>query len=287
MCLCAYNIFRTIGAAPARLENERVAVAPLPVEPPAMDIVVAALGKPTMRERSSAVHRLVERWPLVMLILAAIALSIGSVAEIVPHLVQGVLTPKIASVTPYTPLELAGRDIYIREGCTGCHTQMVRTLRAETERYGTYTLAGENRFDRPFLWGSKRTGPDLAREGVIRPSAAWQYPHLVNPRSVEPGSIMPNYGWLATDDLDFMSLPAKIQVLAAPPLYTPYSAAEIANCVELAKSQAKGIADELRTLPEYVGKTDLQNKEIIAMIAYLQRLGTDLAKETAPAKEIR
>ena len=286
-CLCAYNLFRTIRAAPAPLANEQVAVAPLPVEPPAMEIVVAALGKPTFRERSSAVHRLVERWPLVMLILAAIALSIGSVAEIVPHLVQGVLTPKIASVTPYTPLELAGRDLYIREGCTGCHTQMVRTLRAETERYGNYTLAGENRFDRPFLWGSKRTGPDLAREGVIRPSAAWQYPHLVNPRSVVPGSIMPNYGWLATDDLDFSSLPAKIQTLAAPPLYTPYTAAEIANCIELAKSQAKGIADELRTLPEYAAKTDLENKEIIAMIAYLQRLGVDLGKETAPTKEIR
>ena len=285
--LCAYNLYRTIRQAPAALADEQVLVAPLPVEPGAMEMVVAAVGKPSMRERTSAVHRLVERWPLVMLILAAVALSIGSVAEIVPHLVQGVLTPKIAAVTPYTPLELAGRDIYIREGCTGCHTQMVRTLRAETERYGQYSLAGENRYDRPFLWGSKRTGPDLAREGVLRPSAAWQYPHLVNPRSVVPGSIMPNYGWLATDDLDVASLPAKLRVLAAPPLYTPYTAAELDHGIELAQAQAKGIADKLHKLPEYAGKGDLERKEIIAVIAYLQRLGTDLAKETAPAKELR
>jgi len=188
-------------------------------------------------------------------------------------------------VQPYTPLELAGRDIYIREGCIGCHTQMIRTLRAETERYGEYTRAGEGIYDRPFLWGSKRTGPDLAREGVIRPMAAWHYQHMADPRAVAPGSVMPAYPWLLTDDTDIASLPDRMRALAGMPIYTPYSKPRIANAEQEARTQAEAIADQLRSQDQRLaGETRLADKEIVALIAYLQRLGTDLGKPTTAGK---
>lgn len=264
--VCAYNLWRTIRAG--TLADDVVAVAPL---------------AKTVTTEVGGWHGWVERSPMVMLILATIALSIGSVVEIVPHLVQGALTPVISTVKPYTPLELHGRDLYIKEGCSGCHTQLVRTLRAETERYGAYTMPGEHIYDRPFLWGSKRTGPDLAREGVLRPSAAWHYAHLIAPATATPGSIMPPYPWLARDDMDLSSLKAKLAVLAGMPLYTPYTPYEVEHAVELAQTQAQPIADELRKQPEYAAIPDIEKKDIVAVIAYLQRLGTDLGKE--PGKD--
>ncbi len=274
MVLCAYNLLRTIAAAP-NIADDVVQVAPLPAEP-----LIAAEADGKMPRESW--HSVIERWPLAMLVLATIALSIGSVVEIVPHLVQGAFTPPISSVQPYTPLELHGRDLYIKEGCSGCHTQLVRTLRAETERYGHYTMPGEHIYDRPFLWGSKRTGPDLAREGVLRPNAAWQFAHLVKPNATSPGTMMPAYPWLARDDMDLSTLSTKLQVLASPPLYTPYSTVEIRDAVTLAEKQATVVADELRKQPEYAGLADLERKDIIAVIAYLQRLGTDLGKGDIP-----
>jgi cytochrome c oxidase cbb3-type subunit I/II len=277
MILCAFNLFKTIAGA-EKIRDDVVQVAPLAQAAPISAQVAAANGMKTMREKTSALHGVVERWPLAMLVLSALALSVGSIVEIMPHLVQGALTPTISSVKPYTALELTGRDIYIREGCTGCHTQLIRTLRAETERYGTYTMPGEHIYDRPFLWGSKRTGPDLAREGVLRPSAAWQYSHLARPSAAVPGSIMPAYPWLIHDDADLSTLSAKLGVLAAPPLYTPYTKAEVTGAEADARAQAKVIADELRQQPELKDSPDLEKKEIVAVIAYLKRLGTDLAK---------
>ena len=280
MVICAYNLLRTIAAAP-KIADDVVEVAPLAAEGPVGEQIAGAFSAPKA-ERISAIHGLIERWPLALLVLATIALSIGSVVEIVPHLVQGALTPTISTVTPYTPLELHGRDLYIKEGCSGCHTQLIRTIRAETERYGSYTLPGEHIYDRPFLWGSKRTGPDLAREGILRPSAAWHYAHLVNPQATSAGSVMPPYPWLARDDMDLGILSAKLRVLAAPPLYTPYSKQEIDHAVELAYAQAKPIADELRKDPALANAKDLEKKDIVAVIAYLQRLGTDLNRVPAP-----
>jgi cytochrome c oxidase cbb3-type subunit I/II len=226
------------------------------------------------------VHRLVERWPTVLVGGAAIAVAVGGICEIVPSLIQGALTPRIASVQPYTPLELTGRDIYIREGCVGCHTQMIRTIRAETERYGgEYTRPGEGIYDRPFLWGSKRTGPDLAREGVLRPSAAWQYVHLGNPRAVAPGSIMPSYPWLLTNETDFSLLEPKLRALAGPPIFTPYKRDLIVHAREDAEAQALRVAAQLRQEdPRLKDARGLERQEAIALIAYLQRLGTDLGK---------
>ena len=279
MVICAYNLLRTIAAAP-KIADDVVKVAPLPAEPLIVrEIETDAQAAKAPRE---SVHSMIERWPVALLVLATIALSVGSVVEIVPHLVQGAFTPPISSVKPYSPLELHGRDLYIKEGCSGCHTQLIRTLRAETERYGHYTMPGEHIYDRPFLWGSKRTGPDLAREGVIRPSAAWHYAHLVKPSAVSPGTMMPAYPWLAQDDMDLSTLSAKLGVLAAPPLYTPYTKVEIDSAVALAQAQAKVVGDELRKQPEYANVPDLERKDIVAVIAYLQRLGTDLGKGDIP-----
>jgi cytochrome c oxidase cbb3-type subunit I/II len=283
MVICAYNLLRTIAAAP-KIADDVVEVAPLAAEGPVGEQVANALSAPKA-ERITAIHGLIERWPLALLVLATIALSIGSVVEIIPHLVQGALTPTISTVKPYTPLELHGRDLYIKEGCSGCHTQLIRTIRAETERYGNYTLPGEHIYDRPFLWGSKRTGPDLAREGVLRPSAAWHYAHLVNPQATSPGSVMPPYPWLARDDMDLSILSDKLAVLAAPPLYTPYSKSEIDNAVELALAQAEPIADALRKDPALANAEGLEKKDIVAVIAYLQRLGTDLNRLPAPGEK--
>ncbi len=278
MLLCAFNIWRTMANA-AKLEDDVVQVpAALPKPQPASAEIASALGKPGLGNKSNALHDWVERWPTGMVGLSIIALAIGGICELVPTIIQGANIPKIASVKPYTPLELTGRDIYIREGCSVCHTQMIRTLRAEVERYGVYSRAGEFIYDRPFLWGSKRTGPDLAREGVNRPAASWHYLHLEKPTSVSPGSIMPNYPWLATDDMDLSTLSRKMEVLAKYPMNTPYSADDIQNAVTNAKAQAKKIADGLKQEPHFKEMSDLENKEMIAIIAYILRLGTDLGK---------
>ncbi len=216
-------------------------------------------------------HRWIERRPIQMLLASLVLVLIGGLVEIIPMFTIDSNVPRIESVKPYTPLELAGRDLYIREGCLGCHSQMVRPFRSEVERYGDYSKSGEFVYDRPFLWGSKRTGPDLHRVGG-KYNHAWHFNHLVDPRSTSPGSIMPRYPWLAENDLDYSLIKDKIRVLRS--LGTPYEEGYEEIAEEDLKLQAKMIADELRQSGiDYEG---LENKEIIAVIAYLQRLGTDI-----------
>jgi cytochrome c oxidase cbb3-type subunit I/II len=183
--------------------------------------------------------------------------------------------PTISSVKPYTPLELQGRDIYVREGCYTCHSQMVRPFRSETERYGEYSKAGEFVYDHPFQWGSKRTGPDLAREGTgnNKKSNTWHFNHLDEPSAISTGSVMPAYSFLIDHELDTATTPAKIRAMQT--LGVPYAAGydQLAN-KELMQ-QAKTIAANLKQDGIEVGA----NKEIIAVIAYLQRLGTDINKK--------
>ncbi len=282
--LCAINVWKTISTAPAPLADEVVQAPKLLRDAAYSPLIADAMAKPDLRERGNALHGLVERWPSLMITLSVIALVIGGACEIIPTMIQGYLSPRIATVTPYTPLELTGRDLYIREGCSNCHTQMIRTLRADVERYGDYTRAGEHIYDRPFLWGSKRTGPDLGREGNLRPMASWHYFHLERPRSTSDGSIMPNFPWLCRDDMDLSTLSTKLAVLAAPPIFTPYSAEQIRTAVDDARAQAKVIADDLRKEARLKDMPDLEKKEVVAVIAYLKRLGTDFGKaEAKPA----
>jgi cytochrome c oxidase cbb3-type subunit I/II len=217
-------------------------------------------------------HRVWERKPLFFTLLATIAILIGGIFELIPTFVIKSNVPTIASVAPYTPLELQGRDIYISQGCVGCHSQMIRPFRSETERYGEYSKAGEFVYDRPFLWGSKRTGPDLHRIGGKYPDS-WHYHHMEDPTTMSPGSTMPPYPWLITDKIDLASTPAKIRTLQK--LGVPYADGydQIAND-ELMK-QANEVAGRLRESGVEVDA----DTEIVALIAYLQRLGTDIKVE--------
>jgi cytochrome c oxidase cbb3-type subunit I/II len=281
MLVCVLNIFMTMRQG-RLLANEPAQASPMVKDVDHNALIVEAFQEPAGKKRVISVHGLFERWPGLLIGLTAITLSIGGVCQIIPSLIQGAMTPPIASVRPYSALELTGRDIYIREGCSGCHTQMVRTLRAETERYhGEYTRMGEHIYDRPFLWGSKRTGPDLAREGLIRPSASWHYAHMLDPQLMVKDSVMPPYPWLISDDMDLSTITAKFTALARPPLYTPYDRAAIDGAEQHARRDAEQIAAQLRK--DLAGSTihlpaDVEKKEIIALIAYLQRLGTDLKK---------
>ena len=218
-------------------------------------------------------HRVLERKSVTMTGLALVAVLIGGLVELVPMMMVDENVPKIATVQPYTPLELEGRDIYIREGCLGCHSQMIRPFRSETERYGEFSKSGEFIYDRPFLWGSKRTGPDLHRVGQ-KYSDTWHYNHMLDPQSMSPGSIMPAYPWLISDDLNLNNLPKKIEVLQM--LNTPYPEGFAEVAVEDAKNQAMSIAANLRK--DGIEQDGLENKEIVALIAYMQRLGTDIKK---------
>lgn len=194
-------------------------------------------------------HERVEKNIGLMIILIIITISIGGLVQIVPLFFQQSTTEAVDGLEPYTPLRLAGRDVYVREGCYLCHSQMIRPFRAETERYGHYSVAGEFVYDRPFQWGSKRTGPDLARVGK-RYSDEWHRVHLINPRDVVPESIMPGYPWLAETPADASAISKKMEVLRL--LGAPYSDEDIAN----APAQLEG-------------KTEMD-----AMIAYLQGMGT-------------
>lgn len=225
-------------------------------------------------------HRWIERRPIQMLIGSAIVVLIGGIVEIFPMLVIDESVPKIASVKPYTPLELEGRDIYIREGCVGCHSQMVRPFRSETERYGEFSKSGEFVYDRPFLWGSKRTGPDLHRIGGKYPHS-WHYNHMWDPESMSPGSIMPAYPWLIEDDLDRSNTVQKIKVLKL--LNTPYTETSEQGIMKMMDAQANTIAKQLRE--ESIEQERLEDKEIVALIAYLQRLGTDIKAANNIAKK--
>jgi cytochrome c oxidase cbb3-type subunit I/II len=221
-------------------------------------------------------HRWLEAKPLTFTVLTVVAVLIGGLVEIVPMWLVKQNVPTIASVKPYAPLELLGRDIYIREGCLGCHSQMIRPFRSETERYGDYSKAGEFVYDHPFTWGSKRTGPDLHRIGGKYPDA-WHYNHMDDPSSTSPGSVMPRYPWLLKQKLDTTSLPARIKALRS--VGVPYpDGFENGPAQKDLDAQAVKVVQNLK-----IGSVTAQtNREIIAVIAYLQRLGTDI-KSTAPA----
>lgn len=221
-------------------------------------------------------HRWIERRPIQMLVFSLLAILVGTLIELIPTMVIKDNVPTIASVKPYTPLELEGRDLYIREGCNACHSQMIRPFRSETERYGEYSKAGEFVYDHPHLWGSKRTGPDLHRIGK-KYTHAWHFNHMYDPTMTSPGSIMPRYQWLFKDDLD-VSLTEK-KIVAMQKLGVPYDKGFEKEAVQNLQLQAKVIADELKIqLQDPVTEID-ENKEIIALIAYMQRLGTDIKKE--------
>jgi cytochrome c oxidase cbb3-type subunit I/II len=201
---------------------------------------------------------------------------IGGIVEFVPTALIRSNVPTIASVKPYTPLELEGRDLYIREGCVGCHSQMIRPMRAETARYGEYSKAGEFVYDHPFLWGSKRTGPDLHREGGKYPSS-WHFVHMKQPGATSPGSIMPGYPWLYDSDLDTSHTEGKIITLRR--LGVPYPAGFEQRAEADLRAQAKAIADSLTR----GGLEANPDREIIALIGYLQRLGTDIKPSAVAA----
>jgi cytochrome c oxidase cbb3-type subunit I/II len=198
---------------------------------------------------------------------------VASLGEIIPLFARKSDVARIASVEPYTPLELAGRDIYISEGCVNCHSQMIRPLRAETERYGEYSKPGEFVFDHPFLWGSRRIGPDLARTGKRLPSPHWHLRHLIEPTDTSKGSIMPPYPHLSETTLDFASIRNSVAAMKA--LGVPYSDQEVSEAESLARAQAKVIAE--RIVAES-GPSGVEDRKAVALIAYLLRLGTDLDK---------
>lgn len=218
-------------------------------------------------------HRRLERRPMQMAFWATVAILIGTIIELVPTWLVKSNVPTIASVMPYTPLELEGRDLYIREGCVGCHSQMIRPFRSETERYGEYAKAGEYVYEHPFLWGSKRTGPDLLRVGGKYPDS-WHYHHMLDPTSMSPGSIMPAYPWLFEQTLDTEDTGAKIKAMRR--LGVPYAEGYEASAKDDLKKQAEQIAQNLKES----GIEVKPDKEIVALIAYLQRLGTDIKKNS-------
>ncbi len=217
-------------------------------------------------------HRVLERKPLLLTVLALVAVLIGGLVEAVPTFLVRTNVPTIAAVRPYTPLELHGRDLYIREGCVSCHSQLVRPFRSETERYGAYSKAGEFVYDHPFLWGSKRTGPDLHRLGGKYPDA-WHAKHMENPSSTSPGSVMPSYPWLLVRKLD--TAPTTRMITLMRKLGVPYPDGYERQALADLKQQAVEISERLKQ----TGAPLEPDREIIALIAYLQRLGTDIKAE--------
>jgi cytochrome c oxidase cbb3-type subunit I/II len=260
-----YNLIKTIKAG-SFVANEAAEAAPLPA-------TIETHGKQYW-------HRWIEARPIQMLVLSLVAVAIGGVLELIPTFLIKSNIPTIAAVKPYTPLELQGRDIYIREGCYTCHSQMVRPFRDEVARYGEYSKAGEFVYDHPFQWGSKRTGPDLARIGGKYPDS-WHYNHMLEPQSMSPGSIMPSYSWLLDDAIDTAITPAKIRAMQTLGVPYPVGYDTIANrdLMQQADKIAKSLAAEKI-------ETD-SDKEIIALIAYLQRVGTDIKMmpQTVPVKK--
>lgn len=233
-------------------------------------------------------HSWLERKPVQLTILSTIVIAIGGAIQIIPTIMIEENIPTISSVKPYTPLELEGRDIYIREGCVSCHSQMIRPFRDEVERYGEFSKAGEYVYDHPFLWGSKRTGPDLHREGGLK-SDAWHFKHMYNPRAIEANSIMPSYPWLIRDAQDFSKTKRKMEVMVQ--LGVPYTDSEIENSTAHMQKQAEGIVENLKQDQDIrksieegekmasAGNSNyvpMKDREIVSLIAYLQRLGTDI-----------
>jgi cytochrome c oxidase cbb3-type subunit I/II len=254
-----YNLLKTAKSGKL-VENE---------EAQAPALVDSKVGN----EKEGWGHRWLESRPIQFSILAVIAILIGGIIEIVPTMLIKSNVPTISSVKPYTPLELEGRDIYVREGCYVCHSQMIRPFRSETERYGEYSKAGEFVYDHPFQWGSKRTGPDLHRIGAKYPDA-WHYSHMLEPTSMSPGSIMPPYPWLIDQELNTSNTEAKIRVMQT--LGVPYDEGYDKAALQDLNKQASEIAQNLSDSGIEVSS----DREIIALIAYLQRLGTDIKGET-------
>ncbi|WP_020402632.1 cytochrome-c oxidase, cbb3-type subunit I [Gracilimonas tropica] len=226
-------------------------------------------------------HRRLESRPLQFTALTLVAILIGGIVEYVPTALVDSNVPTIASVKPYTPLEIEGRDIYIAEGCNNCHSQMIRPFRSETERYGEYSKAGEFVYDHPFLWGSKRTGPDLHRVGGKYPDS-WHVRHMYDPTSTSPGSIMPAYPWLFTEDMDKESIPNRINALRK--VGVPYVEGYEDIALRDLEAQANDIVDGLRQngFDQIEGIQITSDKKIIAIIAYMQRLGIDIKGNVNP-----
>src|SRR5215203_4836623 len=219
-------------------------------------------------------HEKIETNNLLMIVLILLVVAVGGIVEIVPLFFQRSTTQPVPGLKPLDAMQLAGRDVYVREGCYNCHSQMIRTLRAETLRYGHYSMAGEFVYDHPFQWGSKRTGPDLAREGTLnlKKTDTWHFNHMDDPQAVSPGSIMPPYSFMLDKELDTASTAVKIKAMRT--MGVPYDEGYeyIANkdlMNQAAKIQGNLFNDSIRVKP---------NAEILAIIAYLQRLGTDTEK---------
>ncbi len=266
--MCGYNVFRTWKARPAKYDEPEINVPPLqPVE--AAELVTGE----DVKVVKESFHRRWERLPRLFTILTVGAVVIASLFEIIPTFVIGSNVPRIASVKPYTPLELYGRDIYIAEGCYNCHSQMVRPFVDEVVRYGEYSKPGEFVYDHPHQWGSKRTGPDLHREGGRR-NHLWHVHHFANPRSTSPGSIMPPYPHLFASEIPWDDVQTRVDAMAM--LGVPYGANELQQAAQVAKAQAKEIAAEIAVQG---GPAGLDSKQVIALIAYMQRLGTDITAD--------
>jgi cytochrome c oxidase cbb3-type subunit I/II len=261
--IMAYNLIKTAKAG-SFIANEEAEAAPL--------------SDTYEKHEGEHWHRWIERRPVQLMVGSLVVILIGGLVEMMPTFLVESNVPTIASVAPYTSLELEGRDIYIKEGCNNCHSQMVRPFRSETERYGEYAKAGEFVYDHPFLWGSKRTGPDLLREGGKYPDS-WHYNHMIDPESMSPGSIMPAYPWMAEKELDISKTGAKINAMRT--MGVPYPEGYEDKAVADLKLQAEEIAARL----EQSGVKVSSDKEIIALIAYLQRLGTDIKAD--PDKEVK
>lgn len=268
-----YNIIRTVRQGSAVQDDA--------AEAPALAVISPS------RLKGEKWHSWLERKPIQFTIYTTVAILIGGIIQILPTIFVKSNIPTIAAVKPYTPLELQGRDIYIREGCVSCHSQLIRPFRSEVERYGDYSRSGEYVYDHPFLWGSKRTGPDLHREGVPgKPfnggrDDVWHFNHMYDPQSISPGSLMPRYQWLIKDKLDNSMIQKKMEVMVT--LGVPYTDADIANAQKSIDEQASKIESKLLAnsdINKVFGKDQevpLKDREIVALIAYLQRLGTDTA----------
>jgi cytochrome c oxidase cbb3-type subunit I/II len=249
--LLLYNVYKTIKKAPKLLEDEMVQIH-------------GTLHTDNQNERG---HRRLEGMATVFTVLALIAILVGSIIEITPTLAISKYVKTEKKVRSFTPLEIAGRDIYIKEGCYTCHSQMIRSIPTEELRYGPASTIEESMYNRPFQWGSKRTGPDLARLGKKYPNL-WHYMHMENPRAVIKESIMPAYPWLIKSKINFDSLEKKISLFKK--LGVPYTDEEVSDASNLAKKQAKEIA---KGLEKQGVKEDVSNRKIVALIAYLQALG--------------
>lgn len=263
-CIMGYNLLMTIRSGKA-VYNEQARAMPL-------------VRTPIIPHGKEHWHRRIERRPLQLMVWSLVVVAIGGAIEFIPTFMVRSNVPTISSVQPYTPLELAGRDIYVREGCYTCHSQQIRPFRDEVARYGDYSKAGESVYDHPFQWGSKRTGPDLAREGGKYPDS-WHFNHMYEPASMSNGSVMPAYPWLFRRTVDADIMPAKIRAMQR--LGVPYPGDYDRRAVADMEEQANGIQQSLAT-----DKIEIKSdKEIVALIAYLQRLGKDTrVPEQAPGQ---